>query len=640
MARDRELKVRIKAEGQSQVKQAVNGTVATARRAGAAQRTEAQKTAAAQAKAAHEGARAAKRSADETVKETQRAERRRRAEFERTAREQERQERRAAARSRNAGRGGGGGGAPRGRGGGDDFFGRAAEGFGSWAGGLVGLGAITATLQGILSRMEERSAAVGAAAGRQDLGQRTVGAQQIELGLARLGGEVFKGMDARQRAAELARVRDEIVAIAEATGRQPGDLFTALQTFQTEFSAFDFGRQNLRAIADEATRTGTEVEQLARFAGLVRQQFGELDVNRIFDITAQAGMQGSLTPEQLSGEFAQQLGLFRSFVDRGRTQDPETLLRQFVAMANVIRSSGAGAAESATLAQNLMASLSDQDVQDRIAMATGGRVAGRRRVNGQMQDVIRGGVQLRDFRDASGALDLAGYVEALAARDGFGSLEDLRATIGDQQASIALNTLIARRRDEVAGVADNADLRELMNVDAAAGAATRTENLSDVMRTDAMRAQQDAARTAIDGVRSSGRSRQAVLSNAIRTDAESQGVLGEVIANLPGFAEGLAALTTNDNAATDFLLNAMGRGDVVASRRAAAAAEQTVGGGGAKVVGGGGAAKGDIRDAMREALDARPVRVEVVNPAAAPTSPGAANGDARRSASPRERTGR
>src|SRR5690606_6957068 len=144
-------------------------------------------------------------------------------------------------------------------------------------------------------------------------------------------------------------------------------------TLQTEFSAFDFGRQNLRALGDEATRTGTDVQQLARFAGLVRQQFGDIDVSTMLDIAAQGGRQGALSPEQLSGEFASQVCVFRSPADPNKTQSSEALFRQFVATANVVRSSGLNPAESATATQNMLAALADEDVQARIALATGGR---------------------------------------------------------------------------------------------------------------------------------------------------------------------------------------------------------------------------------------------------------------------------
>lgn len=597
---DRELTVRLRARGDSEVRRVVRGVTSDVRKASTEQTRAAQQAGRAQqeiakrtgAKVREEQARALaahKATERERLRETERTERARIAAARRAVREAARDEERSRRRSTGRGRG---------------------AGVGDQVGDLVGrVGAdlvssgLRAVVDRFVAQLTEVSDAVSSAAGRQGIGERTATAQQFRLGLTRLGGEVFGGVPAEQRAEQLAQVEQEINRIALATNQEPGALLDALQLLQTEFSAFEFGRDNLRALGEEASRTGTDVQQLARFAGLVRQQFGELDTSRIFDVVAQGGLQGALSPEQLSGEFANQLGLFRSFADPNGRSDPEQLLRQFVASANVIRSSGASPAESATLMQNLASSLSDRRVQQRIAARTG--------------------VRMSRFRDREGRLDLAGYVEALAARPNFGSLESLRSTIGDQQASLALNALIMRQRDEATRGDDNATLRELQSVSAESGGAMRTANLRDVMGTSFMAEKGLAVQGLVAGIREeTGQSGVAYHANAVRTALEDQavgGVGGQLIAGTPGLSH-LAS----------FLGNAPGLGDLLRSdtvQGMALTGEGYLGPlapilraiGSTTPMGGPSGEPGTAGPVQVEAArplqldDARPVRVEVVN---------------------------
>lgn len=653
---DRELKVRISAEGESKVKQAVEGTTKAAKNAAREQsaanrqaaregvdaakkaaqdRAQADRQAAkassdAVKKAEREAAAARKRAVREMVSDVKKAEAEKRAEFRRTQQEQQRAERRRARelerRQRDESRGGLGS---------QD---RMLGGLGSAAmmgASMVGIGSLQEVLSGFVSRMSEVADAVGAQAGRQGLGERTAGAQDFALGLTRLGGEVFAGMDAGVQRRELAAVRDEIVAIAEATGQEPGALLQALTGLQTEFSAFRWGRENLRAIADEASRTGSEMETLSRFVGLTRQQLGQdLEAGRIFDIVAQAGLEGAISPEQLASEFAPILGMFGTTVDRNGSMGSEDRLRQFVAMANVVRSGGADPAAAATQMRSLIESLDERQVQEDIALATGGRVRGRRRDRrtGQTHRIIQGGVQMADFTNEAGAMDLAGYFEALAAHREFAGIGAIKSTVGRTEAAQALNTILTRQRDEATRGDDNATFRELVNADANAGNAMRTASLRSVMATDAMVARRDAAQTGTEGIANEGRSRQANFTNQARTILESNGMLGEAAAAMY-VPEMFGALMANENPVTDFLLNNMGLGSLVAARTSASAGQQSVAAQDAQ------RAAGIERRDLEEVMRGRPLQVEVINPSPATEGGGGRGDDPRRSASPALRTG-
>lgn len=542
----RELKIRVTTEGAQRVVAMLRGIVSGARKADQ-DRVRSKARAAKDEERIEERSRRTAAASEEakrrehrrTTEEHRRQLQAQTREQERAAREQERAAR--AARLRDArGRFVGGGG--RGGGGGGGAGGGGGRGGGGWGFGGVGsdvlgglgvplsagaaAGALLASLNAIVDNLGRVTSALEGQAGVTDVGQRTAAAQSFELDLVRLGGEVFGEVDPATRRRELAAVGDEINAIALATNQEPGQLLAALSNLQTEFSAFEFGRQNLQAMAEEAQRTGASVETIARFAGLVNQQFGEMDTARMLDITAQGGLQGALDPVSLSREFAGQLGLFASFVDPERAGSSEDRFRAFVATANVLRQSGLEANESATLMQNLFASLSREEVQKKIRRASG--------------------VDIRNFRDESGRLDLAGFVEELEASGRFGSLETIMRSMGDQQASQALNTLISARTRNLTDPEDNADIRELMNVSAAEGAAFRASNLADVRDTAVERQRKIGIAGLVEGHRQAGaRGARAEMSMRIGENLTQMGPMADALLGNGLFTESAAALANS-----------------------------------------------------------------------------------------------
>jgi hypothetical protein len=522
----RELKVSVRPEGAERVLRMLRGIVTTARRADrdiARSRGEGTRAATREAQRTEDVARRSeetkRREARRTTEDHRRQLQSRSREEQRAARAQERSAR--SGRSRDAARR-----SERSRG----FGGAASEAFGALGvptsfGGAAN--SLMAVMQSIVQNFERVSDALDAQAGVQDTGQRTVTAQQFELGLVRLGGEVFGGQSAEERARSLEEVKNEINAIATATNQSPGALLDALSGLQTEFSAFEFGRQNLRAMAEEAQRTGTDMATIARFAGLVNQQFGEMDTSRLLDITAQGGLQGALSPDALASNFAGGLGLYASFVDPNQTGTAEDRYRGFLATANVLRQSGLDDAQTATLMPQMFAALSREEVQRNIRRSSG--------------------VDINDFRDASGQLDMAGFVESLQSSGRFGDLETIQRAVGDQGASMALNTLVAARTRNLTDPENAADMRELMGVSAESGAAFRRTNLAEVQATAAERHRAIGVETEIEGQERMGeRSDQAWFASEVGRKLEAQGGLSDALLNFGLVRQGLGALANSE----------------------------------------------------------------------------------------------
>jgi hypothetical protein len=648
---NRNLSARLRLTGANQVRQAIEGTASKAREESRRTRQAQKRAIAAMAQdvrraertkqrahrrtereaiqAARAEQRARKRAIDAMVRETRKAERQRRAEFERTRRLEEQRQRRARMQRHRARSGMG-----------DAVLGSLPGGLGSGAAGVAaaGAGALAAAMRGALEEMSQVRRAVQQNAGLQERGQRVVTAQELDLEIRRLSGEVFPGQTGEELEASQRALRAQVAQTAAQTGQDPLELLEALGNLQTEFSAFDFGRENLAAFAREAVRTGAPVRDLARFAGLVRQQFGEMEPDRVFDILAQGGLQGAMTPESLSEHHAGNLGLYASFVDPSGSTTPEDRLRGFVALANVLRQSGLDDAESANLLPQMFTSLRRREVQQNIAVATGGRRRGNQ---------VIGGVQMQDFRDEQGNLDLAGYIEAIQASGGLGNLEVVGNAVGDQGATQALNTLIAARRRNIENPEEGVDIRELMSVSAEEGAAFRDNNYANVHASAAMRQRRAAIEANLGVGTAEEESAQSLAATRISAQLDRTTVAGLPL--------GAAAETVLDNTYGLDLLSWIASDD---SRRSIAsgglrALGSIAGPGvgdalarvldittapGARTAGARGGDTAGLRDAtrqgVRDAVREGPIDVRIVGGGAgAPSAEGP-----RRSQSPRERT--
>lgn len=373
----------------------------------------------------------------------------------------------------------------------------------------------TTSLDAITTRLETITAAVGSRAGVQDVGARTATAQDFELNLARASGEFFQGVDPEERARQMAALTDEINHVAVAAGQSPTELLDVLNTMQQQFSQFDVGRRDLQSIADEAQRTGADMQTLATFVGILNQQLGETapTAERAFDIMAQGGLQGAITPESFAEEWGGSLGQFSS---RTGLQG-EDALRQLSALANVIRPGARSDAEAATQTRAFLDSLGDVHTRERIREATGGRQVG----TGSRRH-WEGGTQA--FR-ADGTVDVMQLIADLAPVQGIGSTNSV---FHRTEALQAVSSLTRAQRGE--GTAPS--VADLVGVDAATASARRAEDLARVHGTSAFESKQIAVQGQVEGIQQlEARAREAndmLNTNEAVTQLNGEGLMAQL----------------------------------------------------------------------------------------------------------------
>lgn len=463
-------------------------------------------------------------------------------EFERVARQELESARRVA---RERGRGGRGGRSQ--LGGSSGLASRFAARLAPVAAGATALATVVSTLQSVAQNLAAVTNAVATAAGGQDVGQRTVTAQNFGVELTRLTSEIgaVQGLGLEEQAVLAQNLQREILDVAQATGQEPGALLQSLRTLQTEFGQFDFGRRNLAALAQEASRSGDEMEDLARFAGQTNQQFGEIPVDNLFNVAAQAGLTSSLTTGAFAQNFAGISGVFRSAVDPNGNASPEDLSREFIAVANAVRTGTGDAATASTQTRGLLFALSDQQTQSRIALATGGTQARR-------GGPIQGGIQVGDFRDSeTGRLDLGGLFTALSENENFQSLESIGGAVPNVRAAAALNTILQRQRE-----GGDRSFTALRDVSAESGAELRGTGIERVLATDFFRQKAIANQGIREGIENVGeRSATARLASQTQENLRGSGVLGGVLAGFESPVNLLSGVVGTNSPLADFLLS-------------------------------------------------------------------------------------
>ncbi len=546
------VRIVMEASGASAVKQALRGTVTEARRADDQLRRGTQDTERRRQQAIRQTTSVATQEARARLRAEREAEREASREAARSRRVREREMRRGLReRQRITGAFGLGG------------LGAAGLGASAMA---AATGVYSAALQASVDRLERITSAVGARAGVRDVGERTAAAQDFELELARGSGEFFQGLSPEDRAREMSALTDEIAAVAVEAGQSPTDLLRVLQTMQTEFSQFEAGRENLRAIALEAQRTGADMEQLARFIGVLNHQLGDTapTAERAFDVMAQQGLVGAITPEQLATEFG---GMFGQFRDLSGLQG-EDALRQFGALANALKTKDMGTAETATLMQNLFTALGNSETVSRLRTATGGRS---RRVrdprSGRMRTMATGGTTaLRE----DGTVDFMQLIEDMSTVDRIGTSD---VVFHDAQARSAAGQLVALARRARAGE-DVATAAQLAGVDASAGSAFRAESLGTVLDTSAVASRRIAVAGELEGIsqlggRAGGANERLAFREAV-TQQGLEGLLGAAESipliwswlgqqALPQAASAAAGLSPETRAAIQMITTQMSR---------------------------------------------------------------------------------
>lgn len=526
-----EIEIKIKATGSERVRRITAGIVTGAKRADKAVSRSSRQSAQSQQRDAQESARIQKRASRDTLRQRQRdidAERRAFDGMTRSqiasARRRQREQSQASRTRRGGARG--------------SFVSGALGRFAPAAMGTAAFAAIASSLSEVVQNLTNVTNAVAAATGAQDIGQRTVSAQEFEVELTRLTSEVGASrggaLDLEGQAEMAAELQAQILSVARATNQEPGQLLGALRTLQTEFGAFDFGVQNLRALALEATRSGDSLTELARFAGQTNRQFGDIDVDTLFNLSAQAGLTSSLTTGDFAENFAGISGVFRAAADPMGAADSATLVRDFVALANTVRTGTGDAATAATQTRGLLFSLANQDTQNRIALATGGvEGAGGR---------IAGGVQLEAFKDEQGRVDLSGFFNALSEAEGFRSLEAISAAVPNIRAAAALNTVLSRQREGGA-----ASFTGLQGVSEAAGGALRAGGIRRILGTGQARQKAVSIQGQIEGIGGAEeRGGRAFVASRAQESFRGQGMFGEFVSGFDSLFNVLGAVASTE----------------------------------------------------------------------------------------------
>lgn len=547
--------INVRARGDDRVNRMVRGVVSSARRADRDIARSAQTTERSIERSQRRTSRERERASNRTRRVVIEGYRREGREFERVARQELESTRRVQReRRRLSGRGG------RGRGSRLDSTSgvgisaaSVAARFAPAALGAAAIHQVTNILSEVAQNLANVTNAVQANAGGQDVGQRTVTAQNFGVELTRLTSEIgaVQGLDLEEQNRLAQDLQREILDISQATGQEPGELLQSLRTMQTEFGQFDFGRRNLRALAEEASRSGDEMEDLARFAGQTNQQFGEIPVDQLFNVAAQAGLTSSLTTGAFASNFAGISGVFRSAVDPQGNASSEELSRDFIALANTVRTGTGDAATASTQTRGLLFALSDQQTQQRIALATGGQVQGR----GANRRVV-GGVQAADFRDTeTGRLDLNAYFQALSEEENFQSLEAIGGAVPNVRAAAALNTVLQRQRE-----GGDRSFSSLRNVSAESGAQLRETEIDRVLATDYFRQKAIANQGIAEGIQNVGeRSQTTRLAARTQEVLRGSGLFGEYAAGaLEGPINLLSETVGTQGTLSDLLVSSRG----------------------------------------------------------------------------------
>lgn len=178
----------------------------------------------------------------------------------------------------------------------------------------------------------------------------------------------------------------------------------------------------------------------------------------------------------------------------------------------------------ANLFENLINGLNRAEVQNDIALATGGRVTGHRRnALGEREDVITGGIQLSSYRDDRGVLDISRFVEDLQATGQFDSFEEIGRVTNDMQVKSALAAVISARARNLSDDENYTDIGEIEGADAEAGGAFRERHLELKAGTSADRMALEAARSTADAIDGGeGEIQRAERSQAMRNVLEER----------------------------------------------------------------------------------------------------------------------
>lgn len=357
-----------------------------------------------------------------TLRETSLSERRRAQLIQRTERDIARERGRARADARETLGGAG-----------ERFAGR-LRGAAGVAGGVAAVG-----MAGI--NAAQRLASVGGARSQEELFQQSVDFNQR---IAALSAQ--SGLDAN---AIRARIND----VAVSTGRQQAELLETLEVNQGRFGDVSGAMANLDNLARAANGANAAVGALSLATGTAGEvfQLSSDDADAFMNQIIAIGDAGSIEAANLAETFAPFMGTYQRATGQTGLAGAQNSAR----FAGLMGTSYAGDSQSRTMAEAALRSMNRADVQERLALATGGRARGR-----GANRSIDGGMRL--------AGSLGGQVtdpfEAIRQLQGLGlSPGQLQTILGDSNAAEGVGVISTAMNSEQG--------RAIMSASAADGAA-------------------------------------------------------------------------------------------------------------------------------------------------------------------------
>ncbi len=452
-----EAKVKIKATGSREVQRVLKGISKSSQIAEQSMRKAHKRTAREASKEIKDRLRLSKNATLQRIRDDVKAEKASRRELQKTTRAHEaamRKRERAERRSQQRSRRGGGG--------------YASLPGASGVQAMVSGAGVTAALTGVVSALTSIGARLGvvadarrAAAGGSSRADMVVTAERNQSDLLRVAEQAYghlPGAEFQERRADL---EASIAATSLATGRPQADLIAEADIAQNEYSNLDGYIASMQNLSEAVVATGANGTALTKMLLESRAAFqlAAGSAEEYIGILVEGGKGGGVSPDQFAGAFAPSIGVYQGVTGRGGLAG----WREFQALAQVQRQGGGEPGQVATRLRGTLMAFSNPDIQRELA-------AGPHGIN-----VMEDG-EFRRFPDILSDMDSSGRFETL------GQIKEL---FGTDEAAMGIQTYLRVQRDaRASGLSD--PLRDLINVDAAAGDATVDQGVARQLATPHM----------------------------------------------------------------------------------------------------------------------------------------------------------
>ena len=353
-----------------------------------------------------------------------------------------------------------------------------------------------------------RMASAGGVRSREQLLQESL---TFNRDLAALSAQ--SGLDAES-------LRARINAAATSSGRDQMELLESLQLNQGRFGGIDAAVANLENLSQAAVGANASVGALSLAVGTAGAVYGlsSEEADDYLHLMLSIGEAGSIEAENLAETFAPYMGVYQRATGQTGAGGAESATR----FAGLMGTSFANDSEAKTLAEAALRQINSQDVQQRLALATGGRMQGR-----GANRTVSGGMRI----SADGALggQVTDPLEAIRQLQSLGlSPGQLQRILGDSSAAQGVGVI---------GTALNTEQgRAIMNASADDGRASVARGLAS--QESVNRAGRDLDRARAESFAAFQQNGDAYTRAVIRSTEE----MGRLNATYPGATEGLETL--------------------------------------------------------------------------------------------------